>query len=267
MPSITFDMPNFYTHIRFARETVSQLSPELQNALEAEYHSFLLGNFGPDPLYFGGKALREKGLSLHNGSGKAALGLYRYSVTANKPYARSFVAGYFLHFLLDSRLHPLVYEAMEQTGLTHRNLEGELDRLFLTRDNVALPVAFPKVSLPEAFYMTAARMAPGVTPQDYRMGLQNFRRVSLGLSAATGTPLRFAANGLSRISGIQGLRGAVLAREPDSSAVSWLFRLEGRYQETLKIAPQALKQFLLSMERDLPLSPILDCNFSGKKDF
>lgn len=235
--------------------------------MRPEYHSFLWGNFGPDPLYFGGRQLRERGLSLHNGSGGEALGIYRPSLAEHKPYVRSFVAGYFLHFLLDSQLHPLIYEAMEQTGLTHRNLEGELDRRFLSRDKIACNAAFPDVSLPEAFYMTAARMAPGTSPRDYRQSLTNFRLVSLGLTATTGTPLRFAANGLSRISGIQGLRGAVLAREPEPCAVPWLFRLEGRYQETLKEAPQALEAFLKAMETGQPLSPMLDCNFSGRKDF
>lgn len=258
-------MPNFYTHLRFARETFSRLTPALQDSLTAEYDSFLLGNFGPDPLYFSGKQLREAGLGLHNGSGQATLGVYRTAMAHRKPYARSFAAGYFLHFLLDSGMHPMIYQAMEQTGLTHRNLEGELDRLFLIRDGIAPKDAFPDFSMPETFLMTAARMAPGVTPQDYRNGLQNFRRVSLGLTAATGTPLRHAANGLSRISKIKGLRGAVLAREPEQAIIPWLFRLEGRYQDVLKQAPSALEQFLQNGETGRDFGPILDCNFSGKK--
>lgn len=256
-------MPNFYTHLWFARETLSRLSPQLQNSLRPEYDSFLLGNFGPDPLYFGGKSLREKGLSLHNGSGNAALSVYRTAIMQNKPYARSFAAGYFLHFLLDSGIHPLIYEAMEQTGLTHRNLEGELDRRFLLGD---VRNSFPPLSTPEAFLMTAARMAPGITPAEYKRGLQNFRRVSLGLTATTGTPLRHAANGLSRISKIEGLRGAVLAREPEPESLPWLFRLEGRCRDLLKVAPQALTQFLHAAETGQSLPPILDCNFSGRKD-
>lgn len=258
-------MPNFYTHLRFARETFAQLPAELQNSLKPEYDSYLLGNFGPDPLYFGGKALREKGLSLHNGSGRSALGVYASAMNRNTPYARSFAAGYFLHFLLDSGLHPLIYAAMEQTGLSHRNLEGELDRLLLSRDNCGGREAFPKLSTPEAFLMIAARMTPGVTPQDYRMGLQNFRRVSLGLTAATGTPLRHAANGLSRISKIKGLRGAVLAREPEPSARKWLLRLEGRYSEILTTAPSVLTAFLTEGVESRKLDFLLDCNFSGKK--
>lgn len=258
-------MPNFYTHLRFARETFAQLPPELQNSLKPEYDSYLLGNFGPDPLYFGGKMLREQGLSLHNGSGRAALGVYASAMSRSTPYARSFAAGYFLHFLLDSGMHPLIYAAMEQTGLTHRNLEGELDRLFLIQDGTVPRNAFPDCSMPESFWMTAARMAPGVTPQDYRVGLQNFRRVSLGLSAATGTPLRHAANGLSRISKIKGLRGAVLAREPEPSARKWLLRLEGRYGELLSTAPRALTAFLTEGVESRELDFLLDCNFSGKK--
>lgn len=183
----------------------------------------------------------------------------------NTPYVRSFATGYFLHFLLDSGLHPLIYEAMEQTGLTHRNLEGELDRLFLIQDGTVPRNAFPDCSMPESFWMTAARMAPGVTPQDYRMGLQNFSRVSLGLTAATGTPLRHAANGLSHISKIKGLRGAVLAREPEPSAQKWLLRLEGRYGEILSTAPHVLRVFLTEGVESRELDFLLDCNFSGKK--
>lgn len=259
-------MPNFYTHLRFARETFAQLSPELQTSLNPEYDSFLLGNFGPDPLYFGGKILREQGLSLHNGSGRAALGVYKTAMERNTPYARSFAAGYFLHFLLDSGMHPLIYEAMEKTGLTHRNLEGELDRMLISWDGCGRKEAFPSFSTPEFFLMTAARMAPGISPQAYQRGLQNFRRVSLGLTASTGTPLRYAANGLSRITKIQGLRGAVLAREPESEAIKWLLRLEGRYGEILSTAPQTLTEFLTVGLKSRELDFMLDRNFSGRKD-
>lgn len=258
-------MPNFYTHLRFGKAVLPRLEPELQQALNREMDSFLLGNFGPDPLYFAENSHRQAALSLHAGSGQQALSHYQTAMEQNRSYARSFAAGYFLHFLLDSQLHPLIYGAMEETGLSHRNLEGELDRLLLSEDRVAPQDAFPDTDQPEVFFMTAARMVPGTTPGAYATGLNRFRLVSLTLHHTSGTPLRYAANGLGRITGIRGLHGAILGREPDPAARLWLHRFQGRYEAALDTAPVALTEFLRHGPHSPALSSLLAKNFSGKK--
>lgn len=259
-------MPNFYTHLCFAREVSQRVSPELRERLIQEWDSFCLGNFGPDPLYFGSSQLRHGGLQIHHGTGAQALEVYRKAIQQDKPYALSFASGYFLHYFLDSRMHPLVYRAMEETSLTHRSLEGELDRMLLERDGISPMEAFPNKAMPESFYMTAARMLPGVTAQEYAASLKNFRRVSMALTGFTGTPMRHAVNAVSRIPGAYGIRGAILSRSPAPQIGPYLQEMGEIFSAALEEAPGALEQFLMDAVDDRDFSPILSCDFSGKRD-
>ena len=259
-------MPNFYTHLYFARQVAHRVSPELQNRLREEWDSFQIGNFGPDPLYFGSSDLRHAGLKLHHGTGAQALEVYRRAMELDKPYAISFAAGYFLHHFLDSRMHPLVYRAMEKTDLTHRSLEGELDRLLMERDGISSKEAFPNRSMPETFYMMAARMAPGVTPEEFRNSLKNFRRVSMALTGFTGTPVRYAVNAASHIPGALGMRGAVLSKTPAGNIGPYLQEMDKILEQTELAAPEALEQFLLKATTGREFDSMLSCDFSGKRD-
>ena len=259
-------MPNFYTHLCFARAVSARVSPELRPRLLREWDSFSLGNFGPDPLYFGSSKLRSAGLRLHHGTGAAALEVYRKAVAIDKPYARSFAAGYFLHHFLDSRMHPLIYRIMEETGLTHRCLEGEMDRLLMEQDSVSAHEIFPCQPMPEQFYMTAARMVPGLSPEDYRKSLKNFRRISMVLVRSGGTPLRHGANLASRLPGMHGLKGAILAKTPPPDMEQHLREMVGVFTQAVHDAPHALEQFLADAIGGRDFDPALFCDFSGKRD-
>lgn len=256
-------MPNFYTHLRFGREVAEHVSPELKKRLYQEWDSYCCGNFGPDPLFFG--SLRQVGLRLHHGSGEKALERYRSSIREDQPYGVSFAAGYFLHHLLDSTLHPLVYMAMEKTGCSHRQVEGELDRLLLERDKLVHREAMPVRPMPRAFYYMASRMAPEVTPEAYEAGLKNFRFLSMKLCDWTGTPMRHVMNAAGRVVGKNGIRGAVLNKLPDPKLERHLEELEQCYWETVSMAPEALEEFIKNAQQGEAFSSRLRVDFAGKE--
>lgn len=256
-------MPNFYTHLRLGRETAEGLSPDLRQRLETEWDSYCCGNFGPDPLYFG--SLRQVGLDLHHGSGGAALERYRRAIVEDQPYGVSFASGYFLHHLLDSSMHPLVYEAMADTGCSHRQVEGELDRLLMERDGVEHREAMPVRPMPRAFYYMASRMAPEATPEIYEAGLRSFRQVSMKLCDWTGTSMRHVLNAAGRLPKIHGIRGAVLSGRPEPGLDRHLERLLQCYRETVSEAPVRLEEFLRNVRQGEAFSPGLGLDFSGNE--
>lgn len=142
-------MPNFYAHLLFGREVSRRMPPELQRTLLRQWDAFCCGNFGPDPLYFyvGGRhagAVRQAGIRLHHGSGRAALEAYRQPVKEGKPCAAAFAAGYLLHFALDSQMHPYVLRTIADGTVTHFALEGEFDRRLLRQDGRAYLDAMPQ---------------------------------------------------------------------------------------------------------------------------
>lgn len=256
-------MPNFYTHLRFAGDVAQLLPPHLNEKIKPEWDSYCCGNFGPDPLYFGGN--RAVGLALHHGSGRAALERYRTAVQKELPYSVSFASGYLLHFLLDSSLHPLVYEAMEKTGCTHRQVEGELDRLLLDMDGQLPREAMPVKSMPRSFYYMAGKMAPEVTAEAYALGLKRFRMISMKLWDWTGTPIRHVTNLASHLPKIHGLYGAVLDTKPQKQLEGYLREMVEVYDKTVEYAPAFLTDCMEAMHRDTPFPKIMKHNFSGKQ--
>lgn len=142
-------MPNFYAHLLYGREVCRKVQPSLQRTLLRQWDTFCCGNFGPDPLYFyvGGRqagAVRQAGIRLHHGTGADALEAYRQPVKMGRPNAAAFAAGYLLHYMLDSRMHPFVLKTVAEGEVTHFALEGEFDRHLLLRDGRAYPDAMPE---------------------------------------------------------------------------------------------------------------------------
>lgn len=258
-------MPNFYTHLRFGREVLWELTPELQKRLTREWGSYMCGNFGPDPLYFAGNNLRHAGLEIHRGSGRRAMERFRQPLEKGTPWAVSFASGYLFHFLLDSAMHPVVYRAMEETGCSHRRIEGEFDRYLMEKDGVTLEEAFPKWQHVDAFASLAAQMAPGVTREDYIRGVKEFRNVSLKLCQWTGSPMVAVMNGVGLIPGVHGARGAVLRKKPDSKTMPWMEKMEAVFLETVKTAPGVLEETLKAASRGIDFRGLPDTDYSGKR--
>lgn len=263
-------MPNFYAHLLYGRQVFEQIAPSLRRVLGAEWDSFCCGCFGPDPLYFyiGGRPsaqLREAGLRLHHGSGRDAMERFRRPVKRNMPYAASFSAGYLLHYILDSGVHPYVRQVTEEGKITHFALEGEFDRYLLLRDGRSYPDAIPEKELPERFYDAAAGMTPELAPDDYRIALKRFRMVSCRMGGWAGTPVRYMVNAASIVPQIKAVRGAVLGKEPRGDALEYMDRMRRLVQEAVPVGVRELERFFDDVDQGRPFSNRLDRDFSGNE--
>ena len=145
-------MPALITHHLFGEEA-ARLLPEDTLACEEEMVAFLLGNQGPDPLYFRFRALPQVNARMHHLAlrmhGTHALGALLSMRASVRPLregdtraARAFVLGLLGHYLLDSRTHPFVYaqeNALCSMGIglsdahheVHALIEGDLDSWLL----------------------------------------------------------------------------------------------------------------------------------------
>jgi hypothetical protein len=264
-------MPNFYAHIRFCLAVRQQLPPKLRAILTAERDAFLCGGFGPDPLYFytgskGPGTMRQVGVSLHHGTGAAALEPFRQAVLGEKPYGVSFAAGYLLHYLLDAQCHPYVKAVAQEGELTHFALEGEYDRYLLKKDGLSYRAALPQRELPETFYETAACMAPQVTPEVYRQALRSFRLVAVKLGDWAGTPLHYGVNALSRVPKASPLRGMILGKKLLTAQEPHVAALDQCCQEAVPLALVELGRFFEAIRQGMPFSEALGRDFSGREE-
>ena len=111
-------MPQMVTHYRFGLDASESLDQSITGASPEARAAFLLGNQGPDPLFFlmlcpwrGG--LDEVGYLMHEARPTALLAAaatYARGLEGRRGVvAKAFVAGFACHYLLDRSVHPLVY--------------------------------------------------------------------------------------------------------------------------------------------------------------
>ena len=145
-------MPAIITHDFFGRDVYDALFQTIGGSRD-EADAFLLGNQGPDPLFYAVASLRitqyhKLGNTMHSRKPAELLAALKDSLGVldpeEKPLGRAYALGFLCHYALDSTMHPLVYcneyalcDAGEP-GLTrddgsevHGVIESEFDEMVL----------------------------------------------------------------------------------------------------------------------------------------
>ena len=116
-------MPALITHHLFGEEAAGRIPHEITSDALA-YTAFILGNQGPDPLFFRFRGLdapaaHELGQRMHASRVSAAFTALRDGVSrlpeADAEIGRAFALGLLAHYALDRTAHPFVYQ--QQWGI------------------------------------------------------------------------------------------------------------------------------------------------------
>ena len=214
-------MPAILTHDFFGRSVLEDVSSLLKVRSTAERDAFLLGNQGPDPLfYLVIDPLMHKwgplGNALHDASGATVLLAMREAALRlegrERSVARAYVAGFACHWLLDSTMHPFVY--WWQNGLTsagvpgldesaaprvHAEVERDLDEMVLyatTGRTVerwrpherALAASRPTLAAIDKLYFYAALwiFERAIDPRTFSTAVREFRLVQHAFDSPSG---------------------------------------------------------------------------------
>lgn len=146
-------MPGIVTHHVFGQETHRELA-SLIGAGDREREAFLLGNQGPDPLFYLvvsplTRRYRKLGSAMHGKMTAELLFSLHGQFIARPPssrIARAYGLGFLCHYLLDSTVHPLVYaqqlaicgegisgmQGRRAARAVHATIETELDEYVMT---------------------------------------------------------------------------------------------------------------------------------------
>ena len=145
-------MPAIITHDQFGREALKGAASSVASSKQ-EKDAFLLGNQGPDPLFYcvanptiarhhelGSKMHHEDPTVLIYSMAQSLV----YLPAAAHPLAKAYIAGFLCHYLLDRAEHPLVYAqqfALCDAGIdglsekdgseVHAIIESDLDEMML----------------------------------------------------------------------------------------------------------------------------------------
>lgn len=145
-------MPAILTHDFFGRDVYDALFERIGGS-RAEADAFLLGNQGPDPLFFSVLNPRmtefsRMGSLMHAEKPAELVFAFKQALTMlsseELPVGRAYALGFLCHYTLDSRVHPLVYwweHALCDAGVeglsrrdgheVHAVIESTLDEMVL----------------------------------------------------------------------------------------------------------------------------------------
>lgn len=146
-------MPAILTHDFFGQDAYGTVLQSIRMSEPDERDAFLLGNQGPDPLFYLKlmpplKEFEELGGSMHCMPPSHLFASMRSAVDALPASAqgvgRAYLAGFTCHYLLDRAVHPLVYwweRGICQAGvdgldlsdhdMVHAEIERDLDEMVL----------------------------------------------------------------------------------------------------------------------------------------
>ena len=131
-------MPTTYAHYRFGKEVTEALPRGLQNTIEYHRDLYDIGLHGPDILFYY-KALKshpvnQQGHTVHENFADT---FFEHAVSviekAEDPAAaRVYIYGVICHFALDSECHPYIEKMIQESGISHCELEMEFDRMLMS---------------------------------------------------------------------------------------------------------------------------------------
>jgi hypothetical protein len=147
-------MPAILTHDLFGADSLGDVCSLLGFTTFDEHDAFMLGNQGPDPLFylladpFSDKTSQDLGECMHH-EHPASLLVALHDATSMLPeeerqVGEAYAAGFLCHYLLDSAMHPFIYfweyglcdvgvKDLDRScgSLVHAEIERDLDEMAL----------------------------------------------------------------------------------------------------------------------------------------
>lgn len=159
-------MPAMLTHDFFGQDAFGAALPTVSLYTPDERDAFLLGNQGPDPLFYlmltpPLKEFEELGETMHHVPTAPILLSLRAAVDElgerERGVGRAYLAGFVCHYMLDRAMHPFVYfwerglcragvEGLDESdhGVVHALIERDLDEMVLfTKSNQTIKTYRP----------------------------------------------------------------------------------------------------------------------------
>lgn len=116
------------------------LPPKLQQKIRPYMDYYNIGVHGPDILFyyrsFSKNAVNQYGVKVHDAPMCVFLS-HAFAVfegQRRKSAAFAYLAGFMTHYILDSTCHPYIRRRMEETGVSHAEMETDWDFLMMRRD-------------------------------------------------------------------------------------------------------------------------------------
>ena len=282
-------MPTTYAHYRFGRSVYKRLPQNIQDIIRSHGGLYNIGLHGPDLLFyyrvFQKNPVNQTGFAMHDrpgmeffrqtasvvyGPGQKARHSARRRKDSSVPFAAScryaYLFGFLCHFALDSRCHPYVERIVQETGISHSELEAELDRDLMIRDGLDHMSCRPTAHLrARMFYGNIiSRFFPAITARQITASIR-YMRLCCDMLAPSGHRLHFIIWQLMKLGHLPAaVQDMVIRRRPNPACAPMVRELEHLYSQAVTDGAQLIVNFMEHVENGTELDKRLEHTF-GKE--
>lgn len=259
-------MPASYAHFAFGQVVYKKLSKELKDIIDENKEGYDIGLNGPDILFYykplGKNFINTFGHDIHKEEAARFFNKAKNHIVENDegiPY----ILGFICHFILDSNCHPYINKVIEESGVSHGEIEAELDGRLMRKNNLSpqkinagahiIPTK-KNARIIAAFY-------EGINEKEILKSLKSVRFYNELLMCQTDLKRKVIKGGLAKIKGGKGFSNMIINIAPNPKCKGTIDKLLILYEKSIEEAVQMIEEYYLNIESDAPINERFNKNF------
>ena len=268
-------MPSAYTHYRFGKEVLSCLPKHYRRPIEENRELFDIGLHGPDILFYykplSKNPVKQTGHDMHDATAdtffKAAAAKWKES--QNQDALKAYLFGFICHFALDSICHPYVKKMVSCGDFSHTELETELDRFFLLKDNLDPMTYVPvqHIHVTDTNCKVITECYDSVSESEIRTALRGMISSVKTLGTPEGLKRKLIIFAMKITGNYDFMFGLMMKSEENPACQKHCKLLYNKYLEAVTTAASLIQQYGNVLEHDADLSSRFNMTFGAGENW
>ena len=241
-------MPTTYTHDIFGKDVFKKLPDTLKEIIRQGKSLYRIGLHGPDIFFYyrpiQKNEVNQTGHRMHKeiASEFFQRGIREFQTNPSAQLA-AYLLGFACHYVLDSTCHGYIGRFERKSGISHAEIETELDRYFMEREHKELFSYLPTSVLEptESNCRVIARVFPRLDEKKIYQAIKSQKKYDKLLTCKSVWKERVVLGGMKLLRCYDSLEGQVMRKEPNPACSESTEYLEGLYQKAVAEAPAVLE--------------------------
>ena len=267
-------MPAIFAHDLFGRKVFSELDQEIKQMIRKEKDCFYLGLQGPDVLFFyrplAKNPINQKGYRYHE---RPAMEIFAHGLQVMRQMEdekernaiQAYLLGMSCHFALDHSLHGTVNRLEKETGFTHAQIETELDRRLLQREEMEPVRAYTACHLKNT-EITRLAVMHVLKEEEHAVkeAIFSFKTITR-IFINSGEVFKKLIGVIMKAAGCHDkYYGMVMKQKPETGLKESTDKLEKQFMETVPFCVRLIEGLYDSMKKREALPSAFGGNFDGE---
>lgn len=263
-------MPTTFAHLYFGNQVLKELEPQLQSSINQWKELYYIGLHGPDILFYykpmGKNPINSLGYAMHREKSADFFRACKNTIdkSKNREAALAYVLGFICHFALDSECHGYVGRWEKQTGVSHSEIEMELDKHLLKKQKLN-PGKFDATAQIVASERNAGIIAPffGLPAKQVREAISAMKWYCSLFRNLRGVGRKLVFLVLKLTGHYRGMAGMFVTETDNPLCEQSNRELAGRLSLAVPVAKELINAYMRYDTRKEPLPKRFERNYGG----